>query len=138
MIEVYKTLQNVNPSVMKEIFVRKDLPHNLRNNLPMRIPKVRTSSYGIESLSFLECKLWNNLPDEFKSIKKLSHHLNGKLKDGMITATAGYAENSLVLWISLINSIDLHFISHLYTSFISLLLYKYIFILLYYFTYGFL
>ena len=36
-------------------------------------PVVRASAlqrYGIESLSFLGCKLWNNLPDDFKSIKK--------------------------------------------------------------------
>ena len=55
---------------------------------------------------------------------KLLRHLKGKLKDGMITGTAGYAENSLVKSVSLINSIDLHFTLHFYTSFISLLLCK--------------
>ena len=39
---------------------------------------------------------------------KLLHHLNGKLKDGKITATVGYVENSSVMSVSLINSIDLH------------------------------
>ena len=67
---------------------------------------------------------------------KLLHHLKGKLKDGMIAATAGYAEHSLVMSVSLINSIDLHFILHLYSSFISLLLFKYITVLLYYIIYG--
>ena len=57
---------------MKEIFIQKEITYNLRNNLQMQIPKVRTSSHGIESLSFLGCKLWNNLPDEFKSIKTLA------------------------------------------------------------------
>ena len=47
------------------------MTYNLRNNLLMRIPKTRTSRHGIESLSFLGCRLWNNLPDEFKSIKTL-------------------------------------------------------------------
>ena len=72
MIEVYKTVQNVNPSFMKEIFVQKDRTHNIRNHLPMIIPKMRASSYEIERLSFLGCKLWNNLPNEFKSIKILT------------------------------------------------------------------
>ena len=67
---------------------------------------------------------------------KLLHHLKGKLNDGKIAATAGYAKNSLVMSVSLINSINLHFILHLYTSFIFLLLGKYITIILYYFTYG--
>ena len=71
LIEVYKTIQNLNPSFMKEIFVQKDMTYNLRNNLLMRIPKTRTSRHGIESLSFLGWGLWNNLPDEFKSIKTL-------------------------------------------------------------------
>ena len=135
MIEVYKTVQNINPSFMKEIFVRKDITHNLRNNLPMHIPKARTSSYGIESLIYLGCKLWNNLPDHFKALKLL-HHLKGKLKDVKIAAAAGYAENSLIMSASLINSIDLYFILHLYSSFTSLLLCKYITISLYYFAYG--
>ena len=68
---------------------------------------------------------------------KLLLHLKGKLKDGMIAATVDYAENSLVVSVSLINSINLHFILHLYTSFISpLLLCKYITVLLYYIIYG--
>ena len=67
---------------------------------------------------------------------KLLHHLKGKLKDGMIAATVGYAENSLVRSVSLLNSINLPFILHLYTSFIALLLCKYITVLLYYIIYG--
>ena len=67
---------------------------------------------------------------------KLLHHLKGKLKDGMIAATVGDAENSLVRSVSLLNSINLHFILHLYTNFIALLLCKYITVLLYYIIYG--
>ena len=37
----------------------------------MQIPKTQTSRHGIESLSYIGCKLWNNLHDEFKSIKTL-------------------------------------------------------------------
>ena len=66
MIEVYKTIQNLNPSFMKEIFVQKDMTYSLRNKLLMRIPKTQTSRHGIESLSFLGSKLWNNLPEELK------------------------------------------------------------------------
>ena len=67
---------------------------------------------------------------------KLLHHLKGKLKDGMMAAIAGYAENSLIMSVPLINSINLHFILHLYTSFISLRLCKYITVLLYDIIYG--
>ena len=67
---------------------------------------------------------------------KLLYHLKGKLKYGVIAVAAGYAENSLVISFSLINSIDFHFILHLYTSFISPLLCKYITVLFYYIIYG--
>ena len=72
MTEVYKTIQNLNPSFMKEVFVQKDITYNLRNNLLFQISKTRTSSHGIESLSFLGCMLWNNLTDVFKTIKTLA------------------------------------------------------------------
>ena len=71
MIEVYKTTQNLNPSFMKEIFVQKDMTYSPRNNLLMQIPKTQTSRHGIESLSFLRSKLWNNLPEELENIKTL-------------------------------------------------------------------
>ena len=33
MIEVHKSVQNINPSFMKEIVVQKDITHNLRCNV---------------------------------------------------------------------------------------------------------
>ena len=107
--------------------MQKDITHNLRNNLPMRIPKARTSRYGIESSSFLGCKLWNNLSDDLKALKLL-HHLKGKLKDGVTAATAGYAENSLVISVSLINSILISF----YICILALFLFFYVNISLFY------
>ena len=79
-------------------------------------------------------------PMNLKTLKLL-HHLQGKLKTRMKTATTGYVENSLVMSVSLLNSIDLHsfYILQVYISFISLLLCKYIIIIAsYYLTYGFL
>ena len=68
---------------------------------------------------------YHNIPDDFKSIKTIASY-KGKLKDGIIAAAAGYAENALVMSVPLINSINLHSILHLYNSFISLLLCTYI------------
>ena len=62
---------------------------------------------------------------------KLLHHLKGKLKDGKIAATAGYAENSLVMSVSLINSINLTFISF-YICILALFLFFYVNISLFY------
>ena len=67
---------------------------------------------------------------------KILHHLKGKLKDGKIVATEGYAENSLAMSVFLMNSTNFHFNLHLYTSCTSLLLCKYITVLLYCIIYG--
>ena len=52
MIEVYKTIQNTNPSFKKEIFVQKDITHNLRNNLLMHISKARTRTKDLKACPF--------------------------------------------------------------------------------------
>ena len=52
MIEVYKTVQNINQSFMKEVFVQKDITHNLRNNLPMRSPKCELLSTELKACPF--------------------------------------------------------------------------------------
>ena len=64
-------------------------------------------------------------PLKLKALELL-HRLKGKLEDGMITATARYAENSLVMSVSLHNSIDLpsFCILNLHASFNFLLLFK--------------
>ena len=63
-----------------------------------------------------------------KALKHL-HHLKGKLKDGMRTGIAGYAENSLAMSVSLISSIDLH---SLYICILALFLFFYVTISLFY------
>ena len=60
---------------------------------------------------------------------KFLHHLKGKLEDGMVAATAGYAENSLVMSVSLIESLDIH---SFYICILALFLVFYVNILLFY------
>ena len=62
-LEVYKTLNNLNPVFMKDYFVPKTTGHNLRLKDSLDIPKARTTNNGIRSLSFKELKIWNSLPE---------------------------------------------------------------------------
>ena len=77
--EIYKTLHKLNPSFMNEIFIQKSSHYHLRNSRLMKIPKTRTISHGIESLSKLGCKLWNNLPENLKNPNTL-HTFKVKIK----------------------------------------------------------
>ena len=61
-IEVYKSLMNLNPEFMRSFFKNNPIPYNLRNgNICILLP-TRSSQYGISSVQFRGSLLWNNLP----------------------------------------------------------------------------
>ncbi len=68
-LEIYKTLHNLNPAFMKDYFLPKSTSYNLRKNDILVVPKVKSTNYGIKSISFLGPKVWNSLPNEIKSSK---------------------------------------------------------------------
>ena len=73
-IEIYKTLNNLNPSFMKELFVvRKTnrLPR-IQYKLNLEIPNVNQVTFGEKSLRKYAPRIWNSLPFDIKSAKNLS------------------------------------------------------------------
>ena len=42
MIEIYKTMNNLNPSYIWEFFVKKDIPYNLRTKELCRLPSAQS------------------------------------------------------------------------------------------------
>ena len=71
MTEVYKTKKGLNPSFMRELFKQRDLPYNLRNKNTRNVPKVRTTSYGTETVQFIGRKLWQMLPPNVREYLSL-------------------------------------------------------------------
>ena len=67
--EVYKTLHNLNPAFTKDYFLPKSTSYDLRRNDVLFVPKVKTTNYGIRSISFLGPKIWNSLPNQIKLSK---------------------------------------------------------------------
>ena len=80
-VEIYKTLNDLNPSFMNNIF---KLKINTREvswyKLNLDIPKWNQRSFGYKSLKVLGPKIWNNLPYHFKSSDNLDNFKN-LLKD---------------------------------------------------------
>ena len=66
MIEVYKSLNHLNPEYMWELFVKKDVQYNLRTKELCKLPSVSSQRYGLNSLSFRGSLLWNTIDDEIK------------------------------------------------------------------------
>ena len=71
MTEMYKTKFDLNPTFMKDIFIERNISYNLRRGNDARIPKVRTTSFGIKSIAYLGNKLWQLLPLEIKQSNTL-------------------------------------------------------------------
>ena len=74
--EIYKSLADINPDFMKQYFIIKEMPYNLRNGCALKLPSANSTYYGINSVLFRECLMWNWLP---LSVKKSSHYLNSNL-----------------------------------------------------------
>ena len=63
--EIFKTVSNVNPSFMKDIFTSKVNPKVRPNNLIVK--RHNTTKYGTKSLTTLSPQIWNTLPENIKS-----------------------------------------------------------------------
>ena len=67
MIEMFKIKVNINPPFMKEIFCER----NLRNNNEFLLPRVRTTSYGSETIKYRGQRLWLSLPQHIRDAQSI-------------------------------------------------------------------
>ena len=73
-VEIFKTLNNLNPSFMKEIFVLRqmDRPVLEKYKLNLDIPSYNQLTFDCKALTFLGLKTWNSLPYHIKSVENLA------------------------------------------------------------------
>ena len=69
--EVYKALNGISPSYIQELFKEKNVPYSMRSSQIVIQPKSRTTTHGIQSLTYQGAKLWNSLPQSVKSAKNV-------------------------------------------------------------------
>ena len=72
MIEIFKTKNNLNPTFMKNIFTERNIYYSLRCENHLQLPKVKTTTYGIENIEFRGHHLWSSLPKEIKDSNTLA------------------------------------------------------------------
>ena len=70
--EIYKTRSGLSPPFMKDIFAERNTGYNLRHGNDSQLPKVHTTTYGIETISFLGNRLWSKLPNIIKQASTLA------------------------------------------------------------------
>ena len=71
-IEIYKTLANMNPPYMQELFERSSPSYSTRRPYDLMVSRVNQTSFGSRSIKFEGARLWNHLPQNIKSADNLS------------------------------------------------------------------
>ena len=72
MVEVYKTLNHLNPPYMWDLFTKKVVEYDFRIKILCKLPPARSQRFGTNSLKFKGSLLWNSLSDEIETAE-LSH-----------------------------------------------------------------
>ena len=69
MITLYKSLFFTNyPGYLKDMFTVRSSSYNLRGNHILVLPNPKPTTYGLLSFSYLASKIWNYLPDTYKTL----------------------------------------------------------------------
>ena len=64
MIEIYECINYISPPVFSEFFTTKEINYDLRIKNLLQVAKVKTSTYGLSSISFRGSMLWNTLSED--------------------------------------------------------------------------
>ena len=69
-IEIFKTINNINPSFMKDMFTPKSDPKTRPFGILIKHPKF--AKYGDKNLIAFGRKIWNQLPSNVKSLTSIN------------------------------------------------------------------
>ena len=105
-IEIFKTIYNLNPSYMKEIFILNTQRGSESKNL--YVQSHRAKNYGENSLKTLGPKIWNSLPDHFKVSRSLD-----SFKELINTWTGTLCKCSMCTYLSKEKQCQYSYILHL-------------------------
>ena len=70
--EIFKAINDISPTIMKNIFDVKRTTYNLRSGPTLLTSNIKTVKYGMESLSYRLDKTWNLVPLSIRNSKTLS------------------------------------------------------------------
>ena len=75
-MEIYKTLNDLNPGYMKDIFQVQQSAYSTRRLYNMKVPSVNQATFGTRSILYEGAKIWNHLPNLLKSAETLEIFTN--------------------------------------------------------------
>ena len=65
-VEIYKTLNDLNPGYMKDIFQVQQSAYSTRRPCNMKVSRVNRTTFGSRSILYEGAKIWNYLPNSLK------------------------------------------------------------------------
>ena len=68
LIEIYKSINNLNPPIMKKFFDLKNTRYDLRSKQLLKLPETSTFRYGTQALCFKGILIWNTVRNNIKNI----------------------------------------------------------------------
>ena len=80
LIEIYKSINNLSPPIMKGFFDLKNTPYDLRNKQLLTIPETSNSKYDTKALCFKGSLIRNMVPNKFKNLDSIED-FNEHMKD---------------------------------------------------------
>ena len=70
-VEIYKTLNDLSPNYMKDIFQVQQSAYSSRRPHNILVPRVNQTKFGTRSIRCEGARIWNHLPDSIKSAENL-------------------------------------------------------------------
>ena len=70
-IEVYKSVNGLNPMYLNNFFELNDTRYNFRDSLKIKQERFETKRFGYKSFRYYGSKLWNCIPIDIKSAGSL-------------------------------------------------------------------
>ena len=109
MIEIFKSINNSNPTFTRDLFPIREQRYSLRNASRFQLSKVQTKAHDIETVSLLGSSLWNTLLNKWKTFKL--YKLIQKKDKAMgvdAHAIAGFVKLMKQILVLLINYLSFH------------------------------
>ena len=71
--EIYKASRGLSPIIMNDIFVSKESSvYNLRHGVHLNRVNIKTTNFGIESITNIGAKIWDKVPKDIKDSESLA------------------------------------------------------------------
>ena len=70
-VEIYKTLNDLNPGYMKDIFQVQQSAYSTRRPYNIKVRRVNQATFGTRSIRYKGAKIWNHLLNSLKSAETL-------------------------------------------------------------------